>query len=190
MPPFPPVGTLGGHAESVGGRETPGPEPGADEGAPSGPVLGTTPGPLLGTAVGVPPAPLVGAAVGATVGATVGTAVGAAVGAVVGAAEGTGTPFRLSMFEEQITRPPPPEPEPLHWLIVTLNASDWVPVAVQVSSTNVPPLADPLHCVIVAPVAVAGKGSQPTVKPSPEPTHWLTVASTGSGPRRRTCWSR
>jgi hypothetical protein len=46
-----------------------------------------------------------------------------------------------------------------------------VPVAVQVSPTSVPPLAEPLHWVIVAPVVVAGKGSQPVVIPPPEPTH-------------------
>ncbi len=28
-----------------------------------------------------------------------------------------------------------------------------------------PPLAEPLHCVIVAPLVVAGKGSQPVVMP-------------------------
>ena len=36
--------------------------------------------------------------------------------------------------------------------------ADLVPVAVQVSPTRVPPLADPLHWVIAAPLVVAGNG--------------------------------
>lgn len=51
-----------------------------------------------------------------------------------------------------------------------------MPLAVHFSWTSVPPPAEPLHWVIVAPVVVAGKGSQPTVM-LPEPTHWLTVAA-------------
>jgi hypothetical protein len=39
-----------------------------------------------------------------------------------------------------------------------------------------------LHWVIVAPVVVAGKGSQPVVM-LPEPTHWFTVAAVAPGLR-------
>jgi hypothetical protein len=55
-----------------------------------------------------------------------------------------------------------------------------VPVAVQVEPGTVPPpSADPLHCVIVAPVVLAGVGSQMIMLPAPlqEPTHWFTVAA-------------
>src|SRR6476659_9125992 len=83
---------------------------------------------------------------------------------------------RFVMLAEQITSAPPPFVEPLHWLMVTLCDEGVVPVAVQVSPTSVPPLAEPWHWVIVAPVVVAGNGSQPVVIPPPEPTHWLTVA--------------
>ncbi len=79
------------------------------------------------------------------------------------------------MLDEQMTSPPPPFVESLHWLMVTAWAGVCVPLAVHVRPTSVPPLADPLHCVIVAPVVVAGKGSQPLVIPSPDPTHWLMV---------------
>lgn len=54
----------------------------------------------------------------------------------------------FSMFAEQMTKAPPPLVESFHWLIVTPRAEDSVPVAVQVSSTRVPPFAEPLHCVI------------------------------------------
>jgi hypothetical protein len=79
----------------------------------------------------------------------------------------------LDTLAEQMTRDPPPLPEPLHWLIVTLFVADSVPVAVQVSPTRVPPLAEPLHWVTVAPDVDAGLGSQPLVRlPGlPEPTH-------------------
>jgi hypothetical protein len=36
------------------------------------------------------------------------------------------------MLAEQMARPPPPLPEPLHWLIVTAKVEDLVPFAVQV----------------------------------------------------------
>lgn|SRR5690242_18184684 len=86
---------------------------------------------------------------------------------------------RVSTFAEQMTRAPPPFVDPLHWLIVTKpDASS--PVAVHVSSTSVPPLAEPLHCVMSAPLVVAGKGSHPVVIPPPEPTHWFTVTATAS----------
>ena len=53
------------------------------------------------------------------------------------------------------------------------------PRRLQISPTSVPPLAEPLHWVIVAPDVVAGKGSQTIVVPiapdSPDPTHWFTV---------------
>lgn len=39
----------------------------------------------------------------------------------------------LTMLAEQMTRAPPPEPEPLHWSIVMGWVDDIVPVAVQVS---------------------------------------------------------
>lgn len=84
---------------------------------------------------------------------------------------------RFVMFAEQMTRDPPPLAELLHWLILTSPSDDRVPVAVHCSPTSVPPFAEPLHCVIVALVVVAGNGSQPTVMPPPEPTHWLTVAA-------------
>ena len=81
------------------------------------------------------------------------------------------------MLAEQMTRAPPPLVEPLHWLIRTLWAEDFVPVAVHCRLTRVPPLAEPLHWVIVAPVVLAGNGSQLLAMPSPEPTHWFTVAA-------------
>ena len=77
----------------------------------------------------------------------------------------------LVMLAEQSIRPPPPEPEPLHWLIVMTRAEAIVPLAMQSIPTRWPPLAEPLHWVIAASTVVAGKGSQPVVMPSPEPTH-------------------
>lgn len=44
-------------------------------------------------------------------------------------------------------------------MTVTLKADDFVPVAEQLRLTRVPPLAEPLHWVIVALVVVAGNGS-------------------------------
>jgi hypothetical protein len=87
----------------------------------------------------------------------------------------------LTMLAEQLTLAPPPRPEPLHWLTVTTRAEAIVPVAIQVIPTRFPPLAEPLHWVIAAPVVVAGKGVQPVVRPSPEPTHWLTVTADEPG---------
>ena len=83
---------------------------------------------------------------------------------------------RFVIFVEQMTRAPPPLAEPLHWLTRTPCEAGFVPLAVQVSWTRVPPPAEPLHCVIVAFVVVAGNGSQPVVM-LPEPTHWFTVAA-------------
>ena len=56
-----------------------------------------------------------------------------------------------------------------------------MPVAIQLIPTRPPPLAEPLHWVIAAPVVVAGKGLQPVVMPSPEPTHWFTVTAVEPG---------
>ncbi|MEJ7696052.1 MAG: hypothetical protein WKF78_05370 [Candidatus Limnocylindrales bacterium] len=132
----------------------------------------------VGGAVGAGGAVAVGGAVGAGGAVAVGGAVGAGGAVAVGGAVGGGGAAMklLSIFEEQMTSPPPPLADPLHWLIVTPRLEDSVPVAVQVSPTRVPPFAEPLHCVIVASTAVAGNGSQPLVSPSPEPTHWFTVA--------------
>ena len=52
-----------------------------------------------------------------------------------------------------------------------------MPVAVHSSLTSVPPFAEPLHWVIVAPLVVAGNGSQLLAMPPPDPTHWFTVAA-------------
>jgi len=71
---------------------------------------------------------------------------------------GGGVPLTalFARLAEHMTRAPPPLAEPLHWLIVTTTAEDIVPVAVHVSWTRVPPLAESLHCVIAAPVVLAG----------------------------------
>ena len=103
-------------------------------------------------------------------------------GASAGAAVEVGgriTPARFEMLAEQMIRAPPPLAEPLHWLILTPWAGDFVPVAVQVEDlTRPPPLPEPLHWVIVAPEVVAGKGMQAIFLPPPpaEPTHWSTEA--------------
>jgi hypothetical protein len=104
-------------------------------------------------------------------------------GESLGLAEPPAATTTLVMLEEQMTNAPPPFAELLHWLIVTLEVADAVPAAVQVNATSVPPLAESLHCVIVAPLVVAGNGSQPKVMPPPEPTHWLTVALVEPGLR-------
>jgi hypothetical protein len=97
----------------------------------------------------------VGVAVGVVgVGVGVVGVVGVGVG-VVGVGVGVTSEW-FAMLAEQMTRAPPPLAEPLHWLIVTRWAADFVPVAVQVSPTRVPPLAEPLHWVIAAPLVVAG----------------------------------
>jgi hypothetical protein len=54
-----------------------------------------------------------------------------------------------------VTRVPPALPVPLHWLIRTAMAVLTEPPAVQLT-VEPPPLADPLHCVIVAPLVPAG----------------------------------
>jgi len=87
---------------------------------------------------------------------------------LVGAGDGM---RRLTMLLVQMTSSPPPLAESLHWLMVTERPEAIVPVAVQVNSTNVPPLPEPLHCVIAASVTVAGNGLQPVVMLLPEPTH-------------------
>jgi len=82
----------------------------------------------------------------------------------------------------QVTVPPPPLPELLHWLTVTGSADVWVegPTVHVTRIVPPPPLPELLHWVIVALVVLAGKGSQFTVgwvpPPVPDPLHWLTVA--------------
>jgi len=130
--------------------------------------LGEEPGDMAGVA-----GPGLGAALAVPLG----------LGESLGLAEPPAAAITLVMLEEQMTNAPPPFAESLHWLTVTLAVADAVPVAVQVNATRVPPLAEPLHCVIVAPLVVAGNGSQPMVMPPPEPTHWLTVALVEPGLR-------
>ena len=59
---------------------------------------------------------------------------GVAVG-VVGVGVGVTSEW-FAMLAEQMTRAPPPLAEPLHWLIVTRWAADFVPVAVQRVTTS------------------------------------------------------
>lgn len=86
----------------------------------------------------------------------------------------------------QVTVAPPPFPEPLHWLMVTLRSELVVEADPTVQRTRCvppPPLPDPLHWVTVAPVVLAGNGEQSVVgavpPPSPDALHWLTVAGVG-----------
>jgi hypothetical protein len=75
-----------------------------------------------------------GLADGLSVGSGGGLSLGLADGLSVGSGGGLGDRMALlTMLAEQMTRPPPPEPEPLHWSIVTGWVDDIVPVAVQVS---------------------------------------------------------
>lgn len=65
------------------------------------------------------------------------------------------------MLDRQVSRVPPAFPVPLHWLIRTGTAGltlDAEPTAQ--SAVEPPPVTDPLHWVTVAPVVVAGNGSQ------------------------------
>ena len=83
--------------------------------------------------------------------------------------------------EVHVTRSPPPFAELLHWLIVMGRAELWLDGST-VHRTRIeppPPLPDPLHCVIVAPLALAVGvhwivGSVPP--PPPDPMHWLRDA--------------
>jgi hypothetical protein len=81
---------------------------------------------------------------------------------------------------------PPGLPVPLHWLMVTGRAGLTVePAGTLQSMVPPPPLAEPLHCVMSAPVVFAGKGSQVLLPPPPcaEPLHWFTVTPlTGVAP--------
>ena len=82
----------------------------------------------------------------------------------------------------QVTRDPPPLAVPLHWLMETGSCALIVDgVTLQMTrSAAPPPLTDPLHCVMVAPVVLAGNGLQSRVgwvPSAPDPLHWLTVAS-------------
>ncbi|CAN5530955.1 hypothetical protein BH20ACT2_BH20ACT2_22360 [soil metagenome] len=99
---------------------------------------------------------------------------------------GVGAITLLVSETEQVTRAPPPLPEPLHWFTVTGSAEDVVEPGETVHLTRMvppPPLPEPLHWVTVAPVVLAGKGSQAVVgwvpPPVPEELHWLTVAGVG-----------
>lgn len=79
-----------------------------------------------------------------------------------------------------VTTVPPGLPVPLHWLTVIGIAGRTVEAVPTVQATvPPPPFPEPLHCVTVAPVVVAGKGSQVFAPPPPwaEPTHWFTVAA-------------
>ena len=74
----------------------------------------------------------------------------------------------------QVTVLPPPFEEPLHWLMVIGNA-DTTPVTSHLTRIDPPPpVADPLHCVTVAPVVLA-TGAHTVVgwvpPPVPEPMH-------------------
>jgi len=95
-------------------------------------------------------------------------------------AGGVGTMLLISETV-QVTVPPPPLPELLHWLMVTGSAAVWVE-GVTVHRTRIvapPPFPDRLHWVMVA-LVVLPVGSQSTVgwvpPPAPEPLHWLIVA--------------
>ena len=110
-------------------------------------------------------------------GAAVGTADGAAVGTADGAAVGTGNAIEAVDVRRADDQAAAAIAGAVALVDRDVECMDCVPVAGR-RWTNAA-LADPLHCVIVAPAAVAG--THPTVKPSPEPTHWLTVASIGLG---------
>ena len=103
-------------------------------------------------------------------------------GGVVGAVTLVSTTL-VRIVVVQLTMPPPPFAEPLHWSTVTGNVELTIPVAVQCDgNTRPPPLPDPLHWVMVAPVVFAGYGLQVFgALPRPSPAwlalHWLTVAA-------------
>ncbi len=81
----------------------------------------------------------------------------------------------------QVTVPPPPLPEPLHWSTVTGSAEVSVdgPTVHRTRMVPPPPVPELLHWVMVAPVVLAGNGSQRMVgsvpPPVPDSLHWLTV---------------
>jgi len=78
------------------------------------------------------------------------------------------------MLVKHVTVLPPGLPVPLHWFT-------WIGIAgltedagrIEQLMMPPPPLAEPLHCVIVALVVVADGGSQVLFPPPPwlEPTH-------------------
>jgi hypothetical protein len=84
----------------------------------------------------------------------------------------------LVIDDVQVTRLPPPLPDPLHWLMVTGNADDAVEGPTVQVTVAPPPFPEPLHWVIVAPdVELSGLHTRPPPPPPvAEPTHWLTVA--------------
>ena len=90
----------------------------------------------------------------------------------------------LVILAEHVSRVPPLFPVPLHWLTLTGMAELTLDAdATEQTAVEPPPFTEPLHWVTVAPVVVAGNGSQtngplaPNLPPPPpEPTHWLTVA--------------
>jgi hypothetical protein len=127
-----------------------------------------------------------GAAVGVGAGEEPGVedGVGVAAGVAVGAGGGATTLFEMLVW--QVTVPPPPLPEPLHWSTVTTTVDVVVEPGSTVHRTRSvppPPLPDPLHCVTAAPVVLAGEGAHTVVgavpPPSPEALHWSTVAGAG-----------
>lgn len=83
--------------------------------------------------------------------AGVGEAPGVVVEVVVGEAAGVevvrAAATSFTTLAWQVTREPPPLPEPLHWSMLTGSALVIVevPVTVQVNPTLVPPLPEPLH---------------------------------------------
>ena len=99
---------------------------------------------------------------------------------------GTAAVMFVTILVSHVTTLPPGFPVPLHWLTVMGMAGLILDVEPTVQRTvPPPPLPEPLHWVTVAPVVVAGNGSQSTVPPPPvpEPTHWLDVAAvTGVAP--------
>jgi hypothetical protein len=90
----------------------------------------------------------------------------------------------LVMETVQVTKPPPPLPEPLHWSTVTGRAEVSVDGATSHWTRMVapPPLPDPLHWLIVA-LVVSPIGLHDRVgwvpPPVPESLHWLMVAGVG-----------
>ena len=77
----------------------------------------------------------------------------------------------LVMLVLQLTVAPPPLPEPLHWLTVTLRSEVVEPESTLHCTRCVPPppLPEPLHWVTVALVVFAGKGLQRVVGAVPPP---------------------
>jgi hypothetical protein len=107
-----------------------------------------------------------------------GVGVGLVDGLVVGAVMLVEIPVR------QLTVDPPPFPEPLHWLIVTVSNVVLVEPESTVHRTRCvppPPLPEPLHWVTAAPAVFDDDGSQAVVgavpPPVPDVLHWLTVVA-------------